>query len=460
MSDLFVHDLSLTLPLSIVAVGILLVVLLGRRHPGIIACGVLIGAACFAHTMPTEKIEVVNRLLVMNGRVLLFWKISLWIAAGIALIGASNRHGDETENHQEVFILLLTSILGALVFISSNELLTMFFGLELMSLPLYCLCGSSLFKRESAEAAFKYFILGSFSSAFFLFGVSLEYGLHGTTFIGGQGMQIATLLDSCAVGLLLLGILFKLGAAPFQYWVPDVYEGSPTFITLYMSTVVKVATFGASFTILSAASMQTPDLFIRAIWIVSLLSMIVGCLGALRQNSLKRILAYSSIAHVGYLLIPLLSSTQAVDTVLFYLVGYGLVNFGLFAFLLPLGSDDSIRRISGLSKTKPIAALGFSLLLLSLAGLPPGLLGFFGKVQLFTQGISAGYTGLVLVAVVSSVVSLFYYMKIISVMYFQDQHEAAPAPSFAVFIGVLSSIAVFIFGLVPAVVYNWIKNSL
>lgn len=459
MSDSFVHDLLLTIPIPVLAIGILLVVLLGRKHSGIISTFMLIASAVSVETLNSGKITAFNGLILVSGTTILIWKMCLWLGVVISFITSATKFEEEHHNHQEFFILFLTSILGGLVFVSCNEFLTMFFALELLSLPLYCLCGSSLFRKESTEAALKYFILGSFSSAFFLFGVSILYGLYGTTIITTDLMVVQSGLHVFAVGLIVLGILFKLGAAPIHYWVPDVYEGSPTSVTMFMSTIVKISAFGALIIILSGSIVGSHESLIRMLWMVSLLSMIIGSVGALRQRSLKRILAYSSISHVGYLLIPFIGMNSDVNTsVLFYLFGYSIVSLGLFAFIMPFGVDDSIQRLTGLGKKKPIIAVAFTLLLLSLAGLPPGLLGFFGKFKLFSAGILGGYSGLVIVAVFSTVISLYYYLKLISYMFLHENSDSTyPDASFSSLAGVCISFVVLVLGFLPSILMNWIK---
>lgn len=462
MTESFINDLYLSLPLPVLAVGILLVVLLGKKHSALISFLVLSASALSAEMLVSQKVELFNELLLVSGVTILIWKISLWIGALIALISSFSNVGEENRHTQEYFILLLSSILGCLVFVASNELITMFFALELLSLPLYCLCGSNLFRKQSTEAALKYFILGSFSSAFFLLGVSIFYGLYGSTYISSDLITYNSSLHIFSVGLIVLGILFKIGAAPLHYWVPDVYEGSPSSVTMYMSTIVKVSAVGALLLLLSGSIVNNAELLSRLLWMMSLLSMFVGSVGALRQQSLKRLLAYSSISHVGYLLIPFIGfRAGVVEEVLFYVFGYVIVSLGLFAFIIPFGDKDSIHRLIGLGKRKPIVALSIALLLLSLAGLPPGLLGFFGKFKLFAAGIEAGYTGLIIAAVLSSVISLYYYLKIITYMFLQESNDDQhPNASLSSLIGVFISIIVLTLGLFPSLLLEWIKAYL
>lgn len=327
----------------------------------------------------------------------------------------------------EYYFLLITALAGALVMIFASDYLTLFIGLEVASLALYALCASRIDNKLSSEAAMKYFLMGCFSSAFFLYGVALWYGCTGSLKIEWvnpdnivvplTGMRVLSFF------MILVGITFKLGLAPFHFWVPDVYQGAPTSVTTFMSCVVKVAAVAALLNI-SFATFHLPTAWaLAALWVISVVAMTVGNLAALQQRSVKRLLAYSSVSHAGYMLIGLVvttGDTESVTALLYYLTSYCAMTVGAFAVLGAIGPDaDDIQDLRGLSQRSPLLAFAMAMLFLGLAGLPPSLAGLLGKAFIFSSALSAGFVGLAIIAALNSALACAYYFRVPMAMYFQ-----------------------------------------
>ena len=328
----------------------------------------------------------------------------------------------------EYYALLLFSTVGMLGLASTTELISLFVALEIMSVSLYALVGSRRDQFESQEAALKYFVTGAFSSAFFLYGVALLYGASGSTSLGRIGSAVASpggsLLPILGAGLLLVGLGFKVASAPFHMWAPDVYEGAPTTVTAFMSAGVKAAAFGALLRIFSEALGALSGKWQPAVAALAALTMVLGNLGALAQGNVKRMLAWSSIAHAGYLLTALVAAPRvSSEAILFYLVGYAAVNLGGFGALAALARDGreplSLGDLSGLAERRPALAATLTVFLVSLAGVPVSA-GFVGKFYLFSAAVNAGYVGLAIVGVLMSVVSAYYYLRVVVHMYMKD----------------------------------------
>jgi NADH-quinone oxidoreductase subunit N len=378
----------------------------------------------------------------------------------------------------EFHSLYLMSIAGALIFASSAELITLFLGLEIMSMALYCLCGAVISGtaprvRRSAEAAMKYFLLGSFSSAFLLYGIALIYGLTGSTDLGHirevAGSINPPVMMLLALGLMLIGLAFKIGAVPFHFWAPDAYTGAPTSITAYMACVIKTAAVVAALRVVWGAFGTQPgqvSLWMWGVWLLAVLTMTVGNLVALRQRNVKRMLAYSSIAHAGYLLVGFLARDTASAmygggaAIFYYLVAYTLMTMGAFGVVLALSpaEGDEERVWKGLGYRRPGLALLMSLFLFSLAGIPPGMAGLLGKFYLFGAAIKSDYVGVVIIGVINSAISCYYYLGVVVSMYFRDSEGEDTAPArlnpglFAVL--VLCAVGVVLLGIFPSSVYQ------
>jgi NADH-quinone oxidoreductase subunit N len=322
----------------------------------------------------------------------------------------------------EFHVLILAAVIGMMVLASATSLVTAFLGLELLSIALYIVCGYARGETQSQEAAAKYLLVGGFASAFVLYGMALVYGGAGTTLIP----DIATTLGASSSGnpLILLGIVlmgvgfaFKISAAPFHMWTPDVYQGAPIPVTAFMSVGTKAAGFAMIIRIFAGGLPHLAPEWQVLLAFVAATSMIVGNLMAIAQSSLKRLLAYSGIAQAGYVLIGVIAGGQSgLAAVLFYLFVYMFMNFGAFAVVTmlagPEGDRDRLSDLDGLYRRSPLMAILMTVFMLSLAGFPP-FVGFFGKLFLFTAGVSAGYTWLVVLAVLMSVVSVYYYVRVL-----------------------------------------------
>jgi NADH-quinone oxidoreductase subunit N len=341
----------------------------------------------------------------------------------------------------EFYPLVLFATAGMTLIAAANDLILVFLALELLSLSLYVLTGITG-RPRSSEAAMKYFLLGAFSSAFFLYGVAMAYGAAGTTKIAGTsdvrslsaalagttGSQALALL---ALALLVIGFGFKISAAPFHMWTPDVYQGAPTPVTAYMSAATKVAAFFALIRVLDVAFQPLVWSWTPVIVALAVVSIVVGSVLAIAQTDIKRMLAYSSIAHAGFLLTGLtLANATGIRAALFYLVVYAAMTLGSFGVVMLIaGGDDqrtSLRDVAGLGRRRPFLAALMAVFLLSLAGIPPTA-GFVAKVSVFSAAIEAGNWPLVVVAVVASVAAAFFYLRVIVYMYLRDPEEEPAA---------------------------------
>jgi len=364
--------------------------------------------------------------------------------------------------HTEIYPLTLFAVGGMLLFPAANDLLTMFVALEVLSLPLYLLCGLARRRRLlSHEAAMKYFLLGSFSSAFFLFGVAMLYGFSGSVSLAtiastvSSGTGSDTLLYA-GIALTGLGLLFKIGAVPFHAWKPDVYQGAPTPITALMASCTVVSAFGALLRVFYVAFGTLTWDWRPALWTVAILTMVIGAVIAITQTDVKRLLAYSSIAHAGFILTAVISSSvDGLSSSLFYLSTYGLTTIGAFAVITLVrdkgGEADHLSRWAGLGKRSPVVAGIFALFLLSFAGIPLTS-GFVGKFAVFQAAVGGGDLALVVVGVISSAIAAFFYARVIVLMFFSDPVPDGPVvavPSvftgIAVGVGALSAVVLGVF---------------
>ncbi len=365
-----------------------------------------------------------------------FFKSLFLVASGLAILLSVDYLKRYDYRPAEYYSLILFATLGMMVMTSTVHLAAIYVGLELMAMSTYILAG--YFRREvrSHEAAVKYFVLGSLSSGVLLFGLSLLYGACGTLDLGAlaQALRVGPPSSPAMVGMALVacGFLFKVAAVPFHVWTPDVYEGAPTPITAFMSVGPKAAAFAMFLRVFITG---LGPLTAEWRWLVggaAALTMIWGNVAALTQDNVKRMLAYSSIAHAGYALLGLIAGgAGGVQSVLFYMVVYTITNLGAFGFVILLESrgfaGETVTDFAGLSRRHPAAAFGMLLFLLSLGGIPPTA-GFMGKLYLFAAAVNAGYVWLAVVAVVMSAVSLYYYLRIVLQMYLRDGDGVEPAP--------------------------------
>jgi NADH-quinone oxidoreductase subunit N len=367
----------------------------------------------------------------------------------------------------EIFPLAMFAVGGMLIFPLSNNLLLMFVALEVLSLPLYLMAGMARRRRLlSQEAAMKYFLLGAFASAFFLYGLALLYGYANSVDLTAILRSTTTSSKSdvllyVGLALLIVGLLFKAGIAPFHSWTPDVYQGAPTPVTAFMAACTKVAAFGAIIRVLYVGFPTTKWDWRPIVWTVAIASMVVGAVFGLTQTDVKRILAYSSIAHAGFILVPLVAVTRdAVASTMFYLITYGFATLAAFALVTLVrdanGEATHLSQWSGLGRKSPLVAAVMTLLLLSMAGIPLTA-GFVGKFVVF----SAAWTTagpLVVIALLASAVAAFFYLRIVVLMYFADPPEHGPTvaiPSPMTTIALTLGVAVtVVLGLFPQPVLN------
>jgi NADH-quinone oxidoreductase subunit N len=337
----------------------------------------------------------------------------------------------------EVFPLTMFAVGGMLLFPAADDLLTMFIALEVLSLPLYLLCGLARRQRLlSQEAALKYFLLGAFSSAFFLYGVAMLYGYAGTLKLEGIAEAVAagsgkTSLALIGTGLLLVGVLFKIGAVPFHSWIPDVYQGAPTPITAFMAAGTKIAAFGAMLRIFYVALPELRDDWRPVLWAVAILTMVVGTVTAVTQTDVKRMLAYSAVAHSGFILTGVIAENEAgLSSTLFYLFAYGFSTLGAFAVVglvrNAAGEEDTaMASWAGLGRRYPLVGVVFSLFLLAFAGIPLTS-GFVSKFAVFKAAGQGGAIPLVIVGVIASAVAAYFYVRVIVLMFFTEPPDDAP----------------------------------
>src|SRR5712671_6008637 len=378
----------------------------------------------------------------------------------------------------EFYALLLFATAGMGVLASAQELLTAFIGLEMSSISSYVLAGYRRDALKSSESAMKYFLLGSFATAFFLYGIALVYGSSGTTMLPNMGaVDPSSTLLKLGLALILIGLGFKVAAAPFQIWTPDVYEGAPTPVTALFSAGPKAAAFALLLRIYATVPAATHFWF-WAFWVLAVLTMFVGNLGALVQTNVKRLLAYSSIAHAGYILVAFAAVTYlagdadsgaapAYAAVLFYLVTYALVKLGAFTMVSQLGGAGEkhlgLEDYAGLGQRQPVAAAVLSLFLLSLLGLPVTA-GFFGKFYIFKAAVSSHLIWLAVLMAVNSIIGAYYYIRLIVVMYMREP-SAESTPAIAVFpltvnlVLTITALGTVYFGLFPNRILNFVLQS-
>jgi NADH-quinone oxidoreductase subunit N len=368
----------------------------------------------------------------------LFCNLLFLLVAGLTLLISIAYIRHTGLEHGEYSALLLFSTLGMMIMASSLDLMTIFLGLETLSISLYILAG---FRREqllSNESALKYLLLGAFASGFVLYGIALVYGATGSTNLRQIAQAVTAgqlsrpILLNIGMGLLIVGFGFKVAAVPFHMWAPDVYEGAPTSVTAFMIAGTKAAAFAAFLRVLMTALPALQADWSRVLWVLAVLTMTVGNVIAIAQNNVKRMLAYSSIAHAGYILVALTTGTSlGAGGILFYLVAYAFMNLGAFAVVVALarrGGDERLimEDYAGLGLRRPVLGAAMALFMFSLAGVPPTA-GFMGKLYIFSAAIQANYIGLAIIGVANSVVSAFYYLRLTVVMYMSSgEDEAAP----------------------------------
>jgi NADH-quinone oxidoreductase subunit N len=332
----------------------------------------------------------------------------------------------------EQYSLMIFALVGAFLMTSFSNLIMLFLGIEILSIPLYVLAGGKKFSFKSNEASFKYFMLGSFATAFFLFGIALVYGASATFYLPEIKTYIAqfngNLPPMLLIGLLfiIIGVAFKVAVAPFHFWSPDVYEGSPTLVTAFMATVVKTAGFAAFYRLLGIGLLPLPVPLEKALWVMTGLTLLIGNLVALKQSNFKRLLAYSSIAHSGFIMLAMLSQhSSSASVILYYTFVYSLATVPLFIIFILVkrasNGHDHLAAFQGLYKKKPWIAVFMTILLMSMAGIPPTA-GFLAKYRVFVLSISQGYLAISIFAILMAIVGIYYYFNVVREVFTDRDH--------------------------------------
>jgi NADH-quinone oxidoreductase subunit N len=429
--------------------------------------GILVGICCAVLTFPLKGTAFGG--MIITGGYSSFFSIALLSAALLTIMLSKSYLEKQGIAFGEYYTLVCFATVGMMLMASGMDLIVIFLGLELMSICLYILSGFFRKRPKSNESALKYFLLGSFATGFLLYGIALVYGASGTTNLDrifrsfpGLAQQTIFWIGS---GLVIVGLSFKVAAFPFHMWVPDVYEGAPTTVSAFMSTGGKCAAFGAYILFLTFAVGSGNERIRDIIAVLSVSSMILGNMAAVSQNNIKRMLAYSSIAHAGYMLIGLAASnTLGRSGVLYYLISYTFMQIGAFGVVSIIERQDEsnleISDYAGLGVRRPFLAAMMSVFMFSLAGIPP-FAGFFAKYYVFLAAINAGMTWLAIVGVLASLVSVYFYIGVVVSMYFRqyENPKSVETAGLGLIALGISSLAVLVLGVLPSQVIE-IANSL
>ena len=466
-----VADFYYILPEIILTAGALLVlivdVLLLKRDSDTVVFGVtiatLVATAVAVLSFAGVNITVSAGLLAIDGFAT-FFKVLFLLAAVMTVLMSAQYLRVEGVRAGEYYFLILCATLGMMFMASGVDLITLFIGLETMAVAFYILAGFLKPSQRSNEAAVKYFLLGAFSLGVLLYGMSLLYGVTGTTSLSGIADALAgserTLVLSLALILIITGMGFKIAAVPFHMWAPDVYEGAPTPVTAYLSVGSKAASFAMLLRIFIVGLPGLVADWQTLFWILAAVTMTVGNIAAITQTNTKRMLAYSSIAHAGYILIGVAVGTErGIAATMVYLWVYLFMQLGAFAIVSMLRRQDivgdELKDLSGLYVRKPVAAIAMLIFMLSLGGIPPTA-GFMGKVWVFGAAIEAGFVWLAVIGVVNSAISLYYYYRVIVFMWLKEETlgsdiEIGPAVATALGIAVVGSV---LFGIYPEILFD------
>lgn len=395
----------------------------------------------------------------------IFFKAIFLISAAMSILITDKYLEREGCNQGEIYPLILFATVGMMLMAAGTDLMVIFLGLEVLSVSLYVLAGFNRGSMKSNEAGLKYFLLGAFSTGFLLYGMALTYGATGTTkvakiaaFITEAGIGTSNIMLLAGMLLMATGFAFKVAAAPFHMWTPDVYEGAPTPMTAFMSVGPKAAGFAAFLRVFLVALPALQPEWTWLIWVLAVLTMTVGNITALYQQNIKRMLAYSSIAHAGYVLVGF-AAGNAVGTagVLFYMLSYAFMNIGAFAIIILVGKkgeeNSNVSDYAGFGYKHPILGIAMCIFLFSLAGIPPAA-GFIGKFYLFSGAVQAGYIWLAVIGVLNSAASVYYYLRVMVFMYFKEPTEEFEwvklTPAFIVCL-IIAVAGVLIPGVLPGV---------
>lgn len=419
------------------------------------------------------KMTAFSNAIVMDG-ITVWMSYLVFIVTGVALMLAYDHVATRGRQFTEFCFLLMSSAFGMLILIASNDLIVTFIGIETMSLCLYILVAMSKEPIISKEAAFKYFVLGSFASAIFLYGIALIYGTVGTTYFPDISAAVTNMITTnrvflAGVVLVIVGFAFKVSLFPLHAWTPDVYQGASTPVTAFMSTAVKAATFVAFLRFMNSEGFAASTNLMNVMVWLAVLTMTIGNVAAVMQNNFKRVLAYSSVAHSGYVMVGLIAAAFGTNyngasaSVLFYLFSYSLMTLGSFALIALLEKNENtsleVNDLKGIGRRYPWMGMSLTVLMLSLAGIPPTL-GFFGKLYIFSAAIEQDMYWLVFWGVVNSVISVYYYLRPIVVMYMSDE-ESEVVPMHILTRGtiIVSALLIVVLGLFSSPVLRVVQKS-
>ena len=462
-------NLRAVAPEGILAAGGMVLLVAGagfrRQRPGFLALATLIvlalaGAAALLGVGRSQG--AFDNRIALDGFAT-FFKVLLVAAAAVAVATAYAYLRQEEAPQPELFALVLFSTAGMMLMASAADLLVIFLALETFSLAFYVLSAFRRNRRDSQEASLKYFLTGSFASAFLLYGIALTYGALGTTRLPGLGALPAGSVPArgllpVGLALVLVGLAFKASVVPFHMWTPDVYQGAPAPLVGFMAAGAKIAAYAAALRVLISGFPMLQAQWRPAVVAVALLTMVLGSVVAVVQSNVKRMLAYSAIAHSGYLLVGLAAGTpQGVSASVFYLAAYSFTILGAFAVVYAVGGPGeqrvTVEDYRGLASRRPWLAVALALMLISLAGIPPTI-GFWAKFEVFGAGVAAGLTPLVVVGVLTSAIAAFFYLRLVGVMFLDESEQWATdvrertAPGLGVAV-VVASLAVAMVGLMP-----------
>ncbi len=430
------NNIELVLPEIFLSLGIMFLLILGvfkkdssKIVQNISLIFLLVTAVIvFNETVSIKKIFLFNDSIIID-YLSSFMKIITLVAAFLVLIISSNYLKTFKIFKIEYPILILSSVLGMMIMISSNDLIVFYMGLELQSLALYVLATFNRDQLNSSEAGLKYFVLSALSSGLLLYGCSLIYGFTGSTNFNLIATQLNTddYMLTFGIVFILVGLAFKISAVPFHMWAPDVYEGSPTSVTLFFTMVPKIAALTVFIRFLYVPFLNLIDQWQMILIFLSIASMLLGAIAAIGQKNLKRLIAYSSIGHIGYVLAGLATgSNEGIQSSIIYITIYVIMNLGLFSCLLMMRRNneyyENIEDLSGLSKNHPLLSLSLLIILFSLAGIPP-LAGFFAKLYIFKSVVEQSMYFLAIVGLLATVIAAFYYLRIIKIIYFDEEKE-------------------------------------
>jgi NADH-quinone oxidoreductase subunit N len=462
--------------LSLTAMGLLILNVLAKKGakgaiPYLSLAGIIL-ALLFCFSLWGKSAYAFNRMVVVDNYSL-FFKIVFLITAALTVLMSIRFLQEEEFEYGEYYILVLFAAVGMMFMASAADLIIIFLGLETFSLAIYVLAGFFRTQPKSNESSLKYFLLGAFSTGFLLYGIALIYGATGTTNLKGIYefvRKIHLLTDPLlliGMGLLIVGFGFKVASVPFHMWTPDVYEGAPTSVTAFMSVGPKAAGFAAFLRVFlyALSSLQTDWVWI--LWVLAVLTMTLGNVVAIAQKNIKRMLAYSSIAHAGYILVAMVAASElGTASVLYYILAYAFMNLGAFGVVILYGrkgeENINVTDYSGMASKYPLLAAAMAIFMFSLAGIPPTA-GFVGKFYIFSAAVKAGYIGLAIIGVLNSALSVYFYLRVTVMMYMRNPEkefarlDLSPAMVIALIIAVLGTLQM---GITPSQYLDLARQSI